>query len=124
MMASHPHSPQAGVGMGDVERPKYPCDRALVQYEEIADIGGDHSALMGSSIPEMRFVLSTSHRYPPWGHDLVSFILQNADQHICIHIIIEVESHRGVEKSSAKNPCSSSHARSASFSAQITSQWS
>jgi hypothetical protein len=66
----------------------------LVQREEIADIGGDHRTLVGRSIPKMRCVLGTSHCYSSWGHHLMSFILQKADQHICIHVIIEGESHR------------------------------
>src|SRR5919198_5193321 len=96
----------------------------LVQREEVADIGGDYSTLVDSSMLEMRFILRTSHCYRPWGHDLVPFLLQEADEHIRIHVIIEVESHREAGESSAKNPCSSSHTCSASLSAQITSQWS
>jgi hypothetical protein len=39
----------------------------LVQREEIADIGGDHGAVLGSSIPGMRLVLGTSHRHSSCG---------------------------------------------------------
>lgn len=96
----------------------------LVQPQEIADIGCDHSTLLDRGIAEMGCILGATHGHRPGGHHHVSLLLQEADQHICIQVIIEIESHRRAEESSAKNPCASSHARSASFSAQITSHWS
>jgi hypothetical protein len=96
----------------------------LVQPKAIADIGRDHRTLLDRGIAEMGWVLDPTHGHRLGGHHHVSLLLQEADQHICIQVIIEIASHRRAEESSAKNPCASSHARSASFSAQITSQWS
>jgi len=60
----------------------------LVQREEIADIGGDYSTLMDSSMLKMRFILRTAHCYRPWGHNLVPFLLQEAEE---LHLKREVQ---------------------------------
>jgi hypothetical protein len=52
----------------------------LVQSEEIADIGRDHSALLDSGIAEMGCVLGATHGHSPGGHNRVSLLLQEADR--------------------------------------------
>jgi hypothetical protein len=64
---------------------------SLVQHEEITHIGGEQHAQLGSRIAQMRFVLGASHRHAPRRYHFMAFMLQQTDELIGIHIIIEID---------------------------------